>query len=182
MANVLPPEYKEKITTEYRLRLLAVGLLLGGIALAITAAFLVPSYLLLRSHLSTTQDNIARVQEAFQQESGGRYTQVLSDTKQQLSAASLHGRTTKIGAMFKEVLDRQSQGVSITRFAYTDEEKTLVISGVADTRDALLGFEESLATSQLFAEVDLPVSSLADQTDVAFNLDLRLSDSGNNSQ
>jgi len=176
MANVLPPEYKDNITTEYRFRLAAVGFLLFGIGLAISAGFLVPSYLLLNADLSTTRDQIAAVQETFREDGGGGYTKIISDTKRQMEALAQEERDVTIGAMFQSVLQNKNQGIALTRFSYKQRDDVLSVSGVANTRQSLLSFEEALAQSDQFTNVNLPVSSLANQTNISFSLDLKLAD------
>jgi hypothetical protein len=44
------------------------------------------------------------------------------------------------------------------------------ITGVATSRDVLLGFQKALAKDPHFSKVDLPISDLAKTKDIRFNI------------
>ena len=56
-----------------------------------------------------------------------------------------------------------------------DEKKSLFVGGIASDRDSLIDFTESLKTINDFSAVNLPVSNLAKNKDIDFNIELKFS-------
>lgn len=74
------------------------------------------------------------------------------------------------------VVDIVPDQVSLQSMLWRDEGETsfLDVTGSADTRNALIAFGDALRSSGLFADVTIPIESLAQQNDLQFRLSLTL--------
>ena len=78
---------------------------------------------------------------------------------------------------FWEYLDQINQflpeGVFLTRVAI--DESAIKIEGVADGRNNLVEFKNSLESVDFFKEVNMPISNLTSQEDINFEIGISLS-------
>ena len=68
-----------------------------------------------------------------------------------------------------------SNGIHIKKFAYSyakDSKSVLTLSGTADSRPGLLLFSNNLQTHPEFKKVDLPISNLAKNSNIDFNINI----------
>ena len=78
-------------------------------------------------------------------------------------------------SIVEDVVSHRTDGVVITSLSLshvpnTTNQSSIAISGNALTRDNLVAFERSLEADPQFTKVVLPVSNLARDTDINFNI------------
>lgn len=75
----------------------------------------------------------------------------------------------------EQVLKEKGAGVALTNLKWSNtKDATLTVSGLARDRQSLLAFESRLNASGNFSEVTLPVSNLAKERDIDFQVKLSL--------
>ncbi len=173
MFNVLPDNLKKLLVREYYTR---VGIVACVIALAVVGcafAFLFPSWLISQ----IKQEEIAHQVSMLQNTPTASHTvsDSIASTNQLLQVMN----TTFVYPPFKPFLDTvlaaRIKGIQLSEFDYTVTDAThanLSVHGVSGTRDELVAFVKALQNSQSFASVDLPVSDLARDTNIAFILNI----------
>lgn len=174
MSNLIPPEARKKIITEYWMRVASVWLVLAAMAACTVVAFLLPTYVLVNSQV--------QLYEASAQEASAQVASYDASAKA-LVAASQQARLIVEGARRRPVLSVydtvrdivDTYGVQVSSYQFVPKEAQISevkIEGVADTRLSLAGFRDALAANPLIARVDLPISNLAKDRDISFSLSL----------
>lgn len=97
-------------------------------------------------------------------------------TNERVRSASLINKNHYIFTNIFFLLDRHaSEAILLERIATKDLK--VFLSGTAETRDDLIGFNEALKKEGCFTAVNLPLSNLLSQKDITFQLDLTLKES-----
>lgn len=71
--------------------------------------------------------------------------------------------------IFEELSKLVSGNMYLKSFNYRSNNNEIKLDGWADTRDRMLAFEQALKESQLFDEVETPLSNLLKKTNVDFS-------------
>jgi hypothetical protein len=175
MYKLLTIEEKKKVRHEYNEHRAVVILscLLLIIVVAIVGLF--PSYLLSSAR---NQEVVGRMQSE-----GIDSTSVESQLQSwlvdlNLKLATLYPReeTDHPSSLIEEVILQKKEGLRLTSFTWgkKDGNVTLFISGRADTRQVLISFQNDLTATGKFSNVTLPVSNLAQDKDINFQINLTL--------
>jgi len=173
MLNLLPTEQKKKITLEYRLKVLWLGAFLLSVLFVIALVGILPSYVneklkvdainQQKEALEKEQNNpanIALVKKAEANRVLARYLQ---------KQIEVMGSST-ISSAIQKVLSKKTSTVKIDTISF--REKKLVVSGVADNRNELTSFFQSLKVDGYFTSATLPLSSIAKSVDNNFTIEL----------
>lgn len=173
MLNLLPTEQKKKITLEYRLKVLWLGTFLLSVLFVIALVGILPSYVneklkvdainQQKEALEKEQNNpanIALVKKAEANRVLARYLQ------KQIGVAG----SSTISSAIQEVLSKKTNTIKIENFSF--KEKKLIVSGIADNRNELTSFFQSLKADSHFASATLPLSSIAKSVDNNFTIEL----------
>ncbi len=177
MFNVLPTNLKKLLTHEYHVRLVIVACALLLVVEVSCLIFLLPSWLI----SVITKQEITRSIATLQHSSGTVRTPGISDTVASTNALlhTIHtSMTYPLAQPFLDtILSRKSVGIRLTEFVYSTTDAThatLSIQGTAATRAGLVSFVKSLQDSGVFGTVDLPVSDLAKETNITFEIQLTI--------
>lgn len=169
MFTFLPPGYRQGVAREYRARLARISLGLGLIAVLIGAILAIPSYAILGSQ----KDALALEKSALRAstEEDKAFAAETAALKEKIRAIDSAGDQTRITTVLDRVLSRRSYGVALNSIVLArDSDRSIVLSGVALTRDNLVAFSKSLSGEPSFLKVDLPIGSLAKNKDVPFTI------------
>ena len=74
------------------------------------------------------------------------------------------------------LLDRHMSDTIMLEHVETKDSK-LFLSGVAETRDGLIAFNEALKKEACFSAVNLPLANLLSQKDISFQFDITVNES-----
>lgn len=181
LINLLPTERQQRRSRDYLYRVIVVAIALFTGLIFVTAALLVPTFLLLEWSIDAKQAQLANLETALssadEEELSLRLT-TLSNNANILTALS---NAPSVSAVVRGVLDIPSPGVSISGFTYTSASslnnnagKTLSISGISDTRDALRNYQLSLQEAPFARSAVLPVSAYAKDSDIVFTIIITL--------
>lgn len=176
MLKFLTEEEKVMVHKEYARRRAVVVLLALIIILVVGIVGILPSYLLSdyrqkevseRTHIDSTTlfggDELA-LQEWFR------------DFNFKLEALANNLDQERPSNFIEEVIKHKTDDVRITGFAWSEDRRDIELSvrGVTNNRQALISFEKSINDSKHFSDVDLPISDLAQGTDIDFNITFSL--------
>lgn len=159
------------VASEYLSRRTVVIVAALTLVLAVALIGFFPSYLISK----------VKQQEALTQSTNAQ----LNEDKEDLSAwlNSFNARLQALSAGFNEarsstamerVITARGSGITLTELDWSEEGGAMALSivGVARDRQALLAFESRLNASGHFSGVSLPVSSLAKERDISFQINL----------
>lgn len=183
MANLLPQNEKKKIRREYAFRRVNVLLAVIFASIIIAIIMLFPSYIITSIH--TSEMNMEKSSDiSIERE---EIESAVENTQQQLKALDPEKLVNEsFVEITKEIISSADSSIEITNITYEktlekkSEEKTeevlrSQISGIASNRSVLVNFKRKLEQSKMFSKVELPVSNLAQDVDISFNLDLVIS-------
>lgn len=175
MANLIPPDAKKALQTEYWIRVVTVWFSIIGFAVLGVAILKFPTYVLVQSQLNafSQQYDTAREQAGSFKEAqdtiffANELTALLLETPDPVAFAGLIERLDTIGG----------SGIEIESFRFEQADGALTsvsIQGVAETRIALATFSDNLEAQADFAQADVPISNLVQDSDIRFNIDIVL--------
>lgn len=171
MANLIPPDAKSAIKTEYWLRVITVWFVLIGFGFVVTSALKIPTFVLLQTQLAVyanEYDSAKETQADFEAAQN-----LIEDSNNLIRLLKTNTTDTSLIELVSVLDQIAGDSVAIKSFDYEIVDKkinTINISGVADTRVALANFSDELEQDPLFSEAKLPISNLAKDSDITFNL------------
>ena len=177
MINLLPPFQKQTAKREYHFRLGAAYILLLSISIVIGVVLLLPSYF-----FANTKDSIAKQElEALQISSESTEREAINkellETKERLQELTKEDTREPLFSVIDIVAANSGAAVNITNVSYvrakSKEAASITVGGRAETRDSLLAFKQGLESEEFFNEVVLPVSSLASDENIQFNIEIK---------
>lgn len=176
MINLVPPSAKKQIVIEYWLRVLTVWLTLLSIVALVGVALMFPVYVLVKS-----QVDVYRASAETAQAKIAVYENVSSDLVQASQQARLILESRKNGSLSSYVYlfgSLETSDLSITSITVnrgTTGIDPVTLSGVAADRQALADFRDRLLALEEVETVDFPISNLAKDRDIPFNMMVTLS-------
>lgn len=167
MFNVLPESLKQHIHSEYNLRRLIV---IASAILFLQVSFLI---MLLPSWIEATRMErglTRQVEIAAEVSESESVMDVMTKTNRTLTLVE-ELRFVSMTAFINSVLDKSNR-VHIDGISYSasDQAGAITISGMTDTREALVSYAKNLEASGRFASVNLPISNLAKDTNIPFTI------------
>jgi glutathione S-transferase len=177
MSNLLPPEGKKTVKTEYWVRTASVWAILWSLVFGAIVLMLGSTYMLLSSRLETVRAETAQkandATTSFQEAKNAILRANTFATK--LAKTSSLPATSRV---LSELDHELSSEIALTAVALAPNDKTLELEvrGVAKTREALAQFVERLKRNPYFADARVPVSDLARATDAPFGITVIISD------
>ena len=177
MFNLLPESLKQKIKSEYRIRLLVVALIF---VLFVQVSFLIlifPSWL---SSFYKEQEVSGEVEMA----KGSELSSDVSSTT--IAVQSINAELNIIDAELEyprvipfidTILSQRTSDIYINGLTYVSTDKnaaTITLMGISDTRQSLVAFVERLKQIKSFVAVDLPISNLVKDQNINFSLTITI--------
>jgi hypothetical protein len=168
MFKLLTEESRAIVSREYKLRRIVVIVTSLLLTLAVALVGLFPSYILSK----VKQAEALALGTPLQGEED--LETWLKDFNSKLHALSMGATETKASLDIEKVLNLKGAGVRITQLKWDDRDAgdSLSILGIAADRQTLLSFERRLKDSGKFSSVMLPVSNLAKERDINFQINL----------
>lgn len=176
MFYLLPDSEKKSLKMEYFFRLGTVVLSMISILLIVADVFIVSSCFVLKDEQNFLEEQIVTMKKTFDSTGNQQYLDsVLNSTKTNLIKLLPLESLTYPTDVISSALSGKKQGVHIQGIVFTrndDQTLKLQLIGVSSNRDTLISFVNNLKKNPLFIDTDLPVSNLAKNTNVDFNLTL----------
>lgn len=178
MFNLLPESLKSTIRSDYKQRVVVVGLLVVIFIQISFLLFLVPSWLI---SMYKEKDALVATEAMNQSKmvsSINSISTVIADTNTKLNIISKALEYKKVLPILNTIINNKTSSIRLNDFSYTylsSNSASVVISGVSATRDSLVAFVNALQKTTQFKNVDLPVSNLTKDKNINFSLTLSVS-------
>lgn len=182
MFNLLPEKEKKIIRRQYRMRKIIV--ILGFLSFIIFSSliFLIPSYVLTLFKVQEMKTEISIVKNDLIGKNHQLLEEQVTDLNRRIKQVSLDQENPEFHDLIDKVLSEKPREVRVTGFLLQEVEDParrntfkIQMTGVSDTRSALVKYTDILEETGLYGKVDLPIESLASQFDTDFNLNLTFS-------
>lgn len=179
MANLLPTDQKESIFTEYKMRLAAGGMGILVVVLLAGIALLIPSFILTETRYQQNQAMLDSISDSDASTSTQENRSVINTTNKKLDLVNKDTTRVLPTDVLELLAETQSGGVRVNRISIAGEQNqdlvegeqiAVSLSGVADTRNNLLRFEDSLSNRAQVSAVDLPIETLASSENTPFDM------------
>ena len=175
MFNLLPDSLKEKIKTEYRLRLITSILLFVIFLQTLFIILLFPTWLFSFYKEGEVTLLVLRTTEFAVSSSSASVRSVVNGTNTKLNIINNSLEYVKFTPLLNAIISKKINGIHINRASYISQsssQSTVLISGLSQSREALVSFVKSLKDSGLFQSVDMPIGNLAKNHNLEFSISL----------
>lgn len=172
--NLLPREKKKDLRTEYIARVLNVGLFLLTLAILSGTAALIPAYFKVSTNLSDIKTSFQRESENDEVAEFKVAQAVLEQTAHTVDQLRATLAQPSVAESIGKVLAQRPPGVAITGVSYERPTGLFVLEGIAKTRDTLVAYKHTLEQQQDISNVVSPISNLAKNADLPFQLSFKL--------
>jgi hypothetical protein len=174
MINLIPPSAKRGVTYEYWKRVITVWLYLASAALVILTVFLLPTQVVLRSEIQTLTDIVnAGVDRVANYDISA--TELVEASG--LARLLLENQATNTPSELINILTKHAGGtVVLSNFQFTKLTTLggITLSGMAQSRQALAQFRDTVTADAHFSAVNLPISNLIKDKDLLFSMEITL--------
>lgn len=172
MFTLIPLEQKKKLIIEYRLRLLIMGLFFIILMFFFSTTLLLPSYLKMKSSFLDLIQKQSDVTRLVTEKNKGDLSRVIDDLRKNLSVADVSVQEPTV--LFEVITTERGDGIKLKDFSYSAKELPgqfiIRIKGVATDRKSLTLYQKNLLKHVEFTKVDLPISNLAKDIDINFDM------------
>lgn len=172
MLSFLPLQEQKRIRRMYYKRVATVVAIVLVVVSIVGLIALIPSYYLAQNKKAVLEQEFSAFMETGSLENETDPRAVLSAMRTRMRV--LHGLPeSTLLSNVSVMLEETTNGIAITeiRYARADGDRAqFVVKGVARTRDELVAYQEALADREVFSAVELPISFLAHDTDVDFQI------------
>ncbi len=174
MFTLLAEQQKKHLYREYRLRLLSfIAFFISALLLA-SAALLLPSRIMLsfETKALTSEMSVYEASVATQNSKGLLNTLDNIKSMAKLAIPDEGGLAVPLAL----ALAKRPPDVSVASIAYTrgvGAPSSITLQGIAKTRASLISFFKILQQEKTFSASNLPVSSLAKESDIAYTINLQ---------
>jgi hypothetical protein len=174
--NLLPTQEKDALKREQSLRLIILGSFLIVFLEFVAILFLVPTYIIVRIENNTLATSVSQLQQTI----SGKGS-VEDELKGH--ATNIHNFLSDIGiarytptVLIGEVLKARPAGISTKNIGLSRKGDAggLQLSGVGETREALLEYQKNIRELPFVAEAHYGESFITRKTDIAYNLTITL--------
>ncbi|MEX2013478.1 MAG: hypothetical protein WD897_00995 [Parcubacteria group bacterium] len=172
MFKLLTEEGRQRVAHEYARRL-AIVMLFALILVAVVGIIgLLPSYVLSNARQNEVLERTRIVGSSVERGDESDLQAWLRETNRKLQALSPALDTDRPSDFIEKILEQKITGVRITGFSWVRTEDKIILSvdGVANNRQSLITFEDRINSSGYFSEVTLPISNLAKDRDINFQI------------
>lgn len=171
MINLIPQVAKDKIVSEYWIRVVSVWLLIISIVSIVVSLLLLPTYVLITSKVNAYTSSATEGAEKIA-EYDVSYLALTEVNKQAQMLLDL--RKVKQTSELIETLESiKGSEITITKFSIHRSGmglESVNINGKATTRKSLSDFRDLLLTLPEVKDVKLPISNLAKDRDIKFDI------------
>ena len=175
MINLIPPAAKKKVLVEYWVRVISVWLILWAVTLFVSASILLPTYVLISTQVAVHEESAEIASQKVA--SYENVSVALIGASQQAKMVADEEALPRFSEYLDLVESLQGSDIQITEVSMSRDEQgftPIMVSGVATDRLALASFKDRLLANAQIAVVDLPISNLARDKNIAFTITITL--------
>jgi hypothetical protein len=176
MYKLLTEEKKAMLARVYAHRRTAVILIALDVVMVIGMVGLLPSYVLSDARRQEVAERTKIMEGLSSSEDEQELQAWLDSLNAKLKALSPTEDTDRPSELIEKILGERSDGIRLTSFVWSKEggEALVSVSGIGRDRQSLIAFESRLNASGHFGRVTLPISNLAKDKDINFQVKLSL--------
>ena len=184
MFKLLTEEERQKVAREYAVRRAIVTLSALILVFVVGIIGLLPSYVLSNARQHEVLERTRIMGDVGQRGDEAELQTWFVNVNRELRVLSPKFDTDRPSNFIKQIIDEKVLGIRLTGFSWTKvkDKITLSVGGVARDRQTLITFEDSINASGNFAEVTLPISNLAQDKDIDFQIKLGIASSSPQAQ
>ncbi|MEK7462014.1 MAG: hypothetical protein AAB618_00345 [Patescibacteria group bacterium] len=175
MINLIPFEAKKHLVHEYWLRSVTVWFFLWSFVLLLGIVILIPSYVLINLQVKAYTASAETADEKNASfENVAKELERASQTAVALSDRFAHPSMTEYVSLFRGF---ESNSLRITQISLRRDEtgiKEVKVAGTAEDRRTLAAFRTRMLDDERIETVDLPISNLAKDRDIPFDLSITM--------
>ncbi len=175
MYKLLTPEEIAKVRREYSLRRLSVFLALLSTLLIFMIVVLAPALIFTIKKKEAALFTLSSVEKPLRSTNKEGLETWVDRTKIELGALAADNWPDTPYVYFLRVIAKKSESIVISSFSFSragNGNKSVRIVGTATTRKELLAFQSALSETGEWAQVDLPLSTIAREADIPFEINL----------
>ncbi|MDO8589926.1 MAG: pilus assembly protein PilM [bacterium] len=172
MFKLLTEEGGHKVAHKYAMHRAVVMLSAFIFVLVAGIIGLLPSYVLSNARQNEALERTRIMNSAGQIDNESVLQAWLKEMNRKLRILSPALDMDRPSAFIERVLDQKATGVRVTGFSWirAKDKVTLSVNGITLDRQALITFEDRINSSGYFSEVTLPISNLAKDKDIDFQI------------
>ncbi len=173
MFNLLPKEEQQIIAREYRLRLVAAGLVFLFLLWIVALIAIIPLFVLSYQKGEVALKSDEALKEDIASEAKNDPSNVLKISDKKVAALSAETPAFYIYELIAEIIQDRAPGVKISDLNFTRADgggRNITIMGTARDRETLLAFAANLESIKNFTGVTVPVSDFAPVSDIHFSV------------
>ena len=178
LTNLLSQERQNALRLEYVVRYGTVVTFFATALVVVSTVLLVPTYVFLTKSVQVKESRLASIESKLA--SADEVALSARLTKLARSAAILMrlAKVPSTSILIRDLLAVPHPSIMLSGFSYTPSiEKTtntLLVSGIAKTRDALRGYQVALQSTSFIKTADVPISVYAKDADISFTITITL--------
>lgn len=176
MLDLLPQKDKEKIKREYLLRRWSLFLVFMSLLGFISLVFLAPAYAVVYLEKQQLEEGLWKTRSSTDELVESKIFGETSAVSEDLNLLLPHTKDIFVIDIIKMILDNKPDELSLTSFAVQkdpyNKRFSASVSGKASTRAVLLDFSERLKNKDHIIEVDIPLASFTQETNLEFSMKL----------
>ena len=179
MLNFLPQKNRKRIISEYLLRVSVFLLIFIFASSVVLISLFAPSYFFVEYKNNTIKNQLASIQQ--KDINGGEDPIAFIKDVNQLSvvlAGNNNSRLSSFGDIINKIVSLKNDDIKISSINITETNdtggKTILVNGIANTRDSLTAFDQSIKSDGSFSSVMFPVSDFILSSNSEFSATLIL--------
>jgi hypothetical protein len=177
MINLIPPSAKKSIAFEYWKRVIAVWLGLFSTAFIILSVFLLPTHIALRSEIAYLEETVSAGVDRVSTYDISATELITASTQARLLIENQATNTPSDLIATLSLYAGNNVTLNNFQFAKLTTVPAITVTGLANTRQDLALFRDTIAADERFAIVDLPISNLIKDKDLLFSMEITLATS-----
>jgi hypothetical protein len=172
MFKLLTVEEENKVRQEYIMRRAIVMLSALIFVLVVGIIGLLPSYVLSNARQNEVLERMRIAGNSEQSKEDLSLQAWLTKINNELRVLSPKLDADKPSDFIEKILSSKNTGIQITGFSWkrAEAETSLSVSGIARDRQTLIAFQNSINLSGNFSDIDLPISDLAENKNIDFQI------------
>ncbi|MFZ2500943.1 MAG: hypothetical protein WAW90_03090 [Minisyncoccia bacterium] len=178
LTNLLPQERRDALSRDYFFRLSTVVMVFFTALVIVAAALLAPTYIFLMRSASAKQAHLTSIQSTLSSTDGVKLSASLDDLSNDVAILIALSNVPSATRIISSVIAISRPGIVLSGFSYTSASGkglgTLALSGTAETRNALRGYQIALQEAPFASSVSLPVSAYAKDANIDFVITITL--------
>lgn len=179
LTNLLPQERQQALSRAYVLRICVVVAAAITTLIVIAGVLLVPTYLFLTGSANAKEERLANIKSGLTSADETKLSARLTALSKNIDFLTSTSKARSISSIIQTILDVPHPNIALLGFSYNPPKekssfKTLTISGLAVSRDALRTYQLALQNVPFARSADLPISVYAEDTDITFTITVTL--------